>query len=830
MSSNFKKALLVGTALVAVGSFPGSAHAVSQTLTGATQWANVGTPDSATTDGTTAAANDAVNVVTYTLTVANDTVNNDGSGVNTFNLGAVTGTTGGINITTNPGGTTDADLTVNIASVNLTGAGSVIVQSENADDSTVTATVAGDLTTGGILLVRQLENSTADDVSLTVNGNINITGISTINAGSFVGSDATLTLNGASNLFTGAVTFNSNSGSTALISTGAVTTFTGGVTFNGSSSTGTTTANFSGANVDFGSGATLNFTSGGSGVNPAITFSGTNAQTVAGIINGAASGEGDLVVTNTSASGTSFTGIIGGTQVLNAVSVGSGATARFGANASAVGVVNSGTVYVARNAVLTGNASGFTGSGTYYIEVNDDDSTLTIADFGQLGSSGAISLAAENVVFNVTGNVTASTSGTTMSSAFVGGGAAVAAASVTDNSGLYDFALTANGNDFDVVITKIATSALGRDTNNDNLASILDGFLGSGTAALHTLGDLFAKGGNGAAFDENLERFLPSVDAGGVDTVVDVGTQSIGVNDIRLAALRSGDQSGMVAGELGNGLEMWFQGFGKLADQDKRGNVDGFDADTFGGAVGVDKDLGDSTVGLAISYATTDVESDNANRTQSDINSYQLSLYGEQDLGDEMFVNGTLAYGLNKIDQTRYNVGGSGLAANADYDSNLYAARVGVGREMTVSDGITFTPTAMANYQHVSIEDYRETGTSGANLSVDTDSINIFELGVAGEFSFETTTSSGATLKPTIDFGYRYDLIGDAVEASSTFTAGGTAFKTTGEDPEQGKFNIGAALDYDVNSATNVKVSYDYEMKGSDYDAHIGFVRAGVKF
>jgi hypothetical protein len=81
-----------------------------------------------------------------------------------------------------------------------------------------------------------------------------------------------------------------------------------------------------------------------------------------------------------------------------------------------------------------------------------------------------------------------------------------------------------------------------------------------------------------------------------------------------------------------------------------------------------------------------------------------------------------------------------------------------------------------------------------------------------------------------VDFGYRYDVIGDAVETTSNFVGSTTAFKTTGADPQQGKFNIGASLAYDMDSAVNVKVSYDYEMKGEDYASHAGFVRAGYKF
>ena len=77
--------------------------------------------------------------------------------------------------------------------------------------------------------------------------------------------------------------------------------------------------------------------------------------------------------------------------------------------------------------------------------------------------------------------------------------------------------------------------------------------------------------------------------------------------------------------------------------------------------------------------------------------------------------------------------------------------------------------------------------------------------------------------------GYRYDLIGDAVQTSSTFIGGGPAFVSQGADPDQGTLNLGAALGYRATTRTHLSFAYDYEVRG-DLDSHTAQLRITVPF
>src|SRR5690606_36344671 len=140
--------------------------------------------------------------------------------------------------------------------------------------------------------------------------------------------------------------------------------------------------------------------------------------------------------------------------------------------------------------------------------------------------------------------------------------------------------------------------------------------------------------------------------------------------------------------------------------------VAGYDADSYGMVVGADSEVTDNfRAGLALTYGNTDVDGKDTNRSQADIDSYQVSLYGDVDLGDNVFVSGQIAYMYSDIDTTRYNVGGvAGNTARANFNSNQYSARAEVGRKYAFDNTFSLTPSALVNYNYLDVEDYTERG------------------------------------------------------------------------------------------------------------------------
>jgi outer membrane autotransporter protein len=401
------------------------------------------------------------------------------------------------------------------------------------------------------------------------------------------------------------------------------------------------------------------------------------------------------------------------------------------------------------------------------------------------------------------------------------------AKSISDNSALYEFTAALDGT---ITPTLVSTESITDTSGNKNTADELLSIGSSAAGNLLLVQDAFAAAGS-STINDVLEAAASDVSGGGAAAGLSVITQTAGINAQRLASLRDGSAAtGMAAGNGAQGLKVWGQAFGSVGDQDDRDGISGYDVDTIGFAVGVDtENLGDNTVvGLAFAYADTEVDSDSISNANTEIDSYQLTLYGDYDLDERTYLSGQLGYTWSDADTTRNPGGLSAITANGDYDSSSFNARVEAGRDYQ-SGGVTLTPNVMANYVYYDADSYTETGAGTANLTVSPDALSVFEVGVGVDAAWKVEHADGSYLKPVVSAGVRHDLIGDEFEANNTFAGGGSAFKVQGFDPAQTTFDVGAGVTYFTNSGWDLTAEYDFEFK-SDYQAHSGLVKASYNF
>lgn len=418
---------------------------------------------------------------------------------------------------------------------------------------------------------------------------------------------------------------------------------------------------------------------------------------------------------------------------------------------------------------------------------------------------------------------------------------------IDDNSLLFNFAIadgsqaeitssTSNSTLFLLVSQGTTNVEQASTPNNGGVAELFDGALsGSSDPEITSINNSLAGASTAEELNEILEATLPgTVDSGSFIASSNTSAQTFSLAGNRLAGIRSGGPSGISSGDVTEGLQMWVQAFGQALDQDERGGIDGFDADTFGIAVGFDTEKlhKDVVVGVALAYANTDVNSENANRTDTDIDSYQIALYGDYDIDDRTYISASLGYTFGENNSTRFDVGGvSGLNANADFNSDQFTAQIKAGRNYEFADlkGVTLTPNVLANYLYYDAESFTETGAGGANLTVDNDAVQQFELGVGLDAKKDYVLENGNTLTPEVSLGYRFDFVNDSVQATSSFIGGGSAFEVEGFRPAQSTFNLGLAASYETSENWDITLNYDYETR-SDFNSHAAFVRASYKF
>ena len=192
------------------------------------------------------------------------------------------------------------------------------------------------------------------------------------------------------------------------------------------------------------------------------------------------------------------------------------------------------------------------------------------------------------------------------------------------------------------------------------------------------------------------------------------------------------ETTGVATGGVMNNSGLWGQIFGADIDQGKKDNVEGYQANVGGFAIGGDTLVNSQLrVGGAFAYSTTDAE---GIKNNTDIDSYQGSVYASYDAG-KVYYEGLAAITFNSYDTDRTLFDNS--VAKGDFDGTQYSLKGAVGYNLDVNNGWKVTPFVSAQYTLISQDTYSETG-SNANLTINSDDVNVFKtgLGAKGSLSY----------------------------------------------------------------------------------------------
>ncbi len=739
----------------------------------------------------------------------------------------------------------------------------VNVEAINVGDAAVLT--LNDSVTGGTITLGSGSALTYDDGDTGETISANITGATganqvqtiTLTAGTISGNinlgDGDDVINYNSGSITGTMAFGTGNDTLAINAPGAepvnivaavsgleTATIAAGDTVNLSAAvTGVDDADDTGFSVGTG---TLNINNGGS-IDGAIHGAGGGTVNFGADNNGGTFTLGgiiedlQLVVTSGTVNTNSFD--LGGNNALASLTVGDGGgDAIFIASSNVITAgalaLNSATLRVNAGNIVTAatyNEAAAT-DGNFVIEVANSTGGIDVGGITLTGEA-LDGFTTETFEIVVGPNSLAFTSGdSVVFGSGTAGAAAPGAANVTETSFLYDFTIGAAGNNLVLnIVTSGSLAELTTTSNNQAVAEVLltDPVINASTdETLTALISNLSNASNSEEFNNVLEQAQPTIDGSNVAAAVNVVNSSMNIMVDRLAALRTGEEvTGMTTGNMTQGLRAWMQGFGATGEQDRRDNIDGYDFDSYGVAVGLDTEniAENTTLGIAFSFADTEADSENASQTNTEIESYQFTLYGEHEFRDNIYLNGMAAYTLNST-ETRRQV--ANAFARGDYDADQFTLRAEVGRDYQY-ETTTLTPHVLGHWTYYDAEEYTETGAGAAGRRIDSDTLHIFELGVGVDASWLFQNSDGSFFSPELSVGYRYDFADDNVEMTSQFVAGGASITTEGFDPQQHTFNAGAGFTYYSTENWELTAEYDFEFK-EDFHSHAGLLRAGYRF
>jgi uncharacterized protein with beta-barrel porin domain len=366
--------------------------------------------------------------------------------------------------------------------------------------------------------------------------------------------------------------------------------------------------------------------------------------------------------------------------------------------------------------------------------------------------------------------------------------------------------------------------------------NVLTGLDGDGISALQTAIDAINSAGAIKQIDNIVSSVSPTVDGAAWRAAEDEADAVFDLTNQRLDEPEEGhagtpQKTGASAGNGRSGLAEWGEFFGQAGDQGARDGIAGYSSNVYGFALGVEANgfARSAAVGIAASYGRTNADSRNANTTSLSVDSYQLTLYANHDMGDEAYLRGMIGYAYDHNTTDRHNVGGAGgPTASGVFAANQFAGRAEAGRHLNFGCTV-ITPSLLANWLHYDSNGYTEKGAGGGDLNVQSARLNLLELGGGIKAGRGWKNKDGDAFLPEIRAGYRYDLIGDRVQDTSSFTGGGGSFSLQGPKPARSRFNLGAGFTYQTAASWDFRANYDYDVR-RDYHAHAGTLRATYKF
>lgn len=516
---------------------------------------------------------------------------------------------------------------------------------------------------------------------------------------------------------------------------------------------------------------------------------------------------------------------IGGTsdEILNATSLQIGA-ATSGAAGALVSTINGNFTFAGP---MTFDANGFDGGVRY----------------GQLDASGSAT---------VTGSLNINVSGATFFSnndvlelIKAGGALTTDIVSAEDNSLLLDFTISTDANSLfatverDEVVNVVeelfvladVAAQLGVDITSAGATNTL-----AIAATLSQIGDLIESGdipeeselGQTLALLQGIENPVELIQAiqslepesggaGSEGSKAAAGAVSAVIAN-RISSLRnSAYETGMVAGDDISITGFWIQGYDKDTEQEEREGIDGYDVDMYGIALGADAPVGErTTVGVAISYADSQVDSTGIENNQMGIDSYQISSYISFN-EDDYYLDALVSFARNEYDGKRNLF--NGLTATSDYTGDQYGARARGGYPFVLESGIHVTPNTSIEYSYLKEEGYSEEGAGNSGLEVDSQSLEALVWAAGVKVAYPFTTESDTTWMPDFHIEVRHDFIGDEVELDTNFVGvGGAGFSTNGASVETTAYKAGIGLRAWSQSSVSFMFRYDYTYK-KDYNS-----------
>lgn len=264
--------------------------------------------------------------------------------------------------------------------------------------------------------------------------------------------------------------------------------------------------------------------------------------------------------------------------------------------------------------------------------------------------------------------------------------------------------------------------------------------------------------------------------------------------------------------------KIWVKGLFNTSDQDDTDKAHGFDIDTYGIAMGVDKNVNENTkVGIGYAYSQSDID---GYTRDTDVDTHSLFVYGKYQPAD-WYVKGMASYSWSDYEESK-----SVLGYNADskYDVNTLAMEGLYGYNFHMANDYEITPEAGLRYMRIS----QDAGTNAVGTKVKSQDADVLTAIVGVKAKKEFTFDNGMIIKPEVRVAATYDLASDDNDSTAVL-ANGEVINIKGEEMDKFGVELGAKVATDISANWEIGAGYEGRFR-EDYTDHTAMLNAKYKF
>ena len=267
-------------------------------------------------------------------------------------------------------------------------------------------------------------------------------------------------------------------------------------------------------------------------------------------------------------------------------------------------------------------------------------------------------------------------------------------------------------------------------------------------------------------------------------------------------------------------IGVWLQVFNDSAVQENRQGVEGFDSDSRGWAVGIDRSIGASLfVGTSLTYIVGNVDS--AQFGDDDNKSVEYNAYATAAFGKSQSLTASVSYSQNETDRTRFVVIRTDaetriIRLSADIDSTQWRTALTWSGSLGDPLGFSVAPYLTFSHSALTTDDYAENGGGSLNLFVKNEDEEQTSGSVGLNASYLIDAGNWLIL-PSLSVSYEHDFSADPARTFSRFNNTPLTFDTRGFSPEKDRWTSGLGLQFLHLNGFGVSLGANFERQ-DDYD------------